>query len=126
MEKKWSRHWKSSTQPRKQRKYVHNAPLHVVSKLFSSMLSKELKKKHGKNAITVRKGDKVKILRGQFKGKTGKVEKVALSRKKVYIEGIYLLKKDGKRTAYAIHPSKLMITELYLEDKKRSKSLERK
>jgi large subunit ribosomal protein L24 len=65
-------------------------------------------------------------MRGQFKGKTGKVEKVILSRRKVYIENIYLLKKDGKRTQYAIHPSNLMITELNLEDKKRSKSLERK
>lgn len=105
---------------------MHNAPLHAVSNLMSSMLSKELKKKHGKNSIGIRKGDKVKVMVGQFKGKTGKIEKVSLARKKVFIEGVYLLKKDGKRSAYAIHPSNLMITELNLEDKKRSKSLERK
>jgi large subunit ribosomal protein L24 len=126
MRKKWSRHWIRSIQPRKQRKYVHNAPLHIIHKIFASMLSKELKKKYGKNSLTLRKGDKIKILRGQFKDKTGKVEKVSLSKRKVYIEGIYILKKDGKRSQYAIHPSNLMIMELNLEDKKRIKILDRK
>ena len=48
MKKDFSKSWKSSRQPRKQRKYVFNAPLHIRHKLVSANLSKELRKKYGK------------------------------------------------------------------------------
>lgn len=118
--------WKRSKQPRKQRKYRYNAPLHIKSKFLASHLSKELRKKYNKRNATVRKGDKIKILRGQFKGKVGKIDRVDLKRTKVYITGIEIAKKDGTKTFYPIHPSNLLITELNLDDKKRVKTLERK
>lgn len=85
-----------------------------------------MKKKYGKRAAGIRRGDKVKIMRGQFKKKTGKIERVDLKKSRVYITGIEVIKKDGTKTLYPIHPSNLIITDLYLDDKKRVKVLERK
>ncbi|MEE9525247.1 MAG: 50S ribosomal protein L24 [Candidatus Woesearchaeota archaeon] len=124
--KRFSKEWIKSKAPRKQRKYRYNAPLHIRNKFMSVHLSKELKEKHKKRNITVRKGDTVKILRGQFKGKTGKIDRVNLKSTKVYIQGIESTKKDGTKTFYPFNPSNLMIIELNLSDKKRAKSLERK
>ena len=117
--KKWSVSWKSSKKPNKQRKYVYKAPLHIKSKLLCSHLSPELRKKHGKRSMRVRKGDSVKIMAGNFKGKIGKVDRVNVKNAKVYITGIGLVKKDGSKTAYPIRPSKLMIQELNMSDKRR-------
>ena len=118
--------WKRSRQPRRQRKYIHNAPGHVRDRLVSTSLSKELRQKYGKRNLLIRKGDKVKILRGQFKGKVGEVSRVDRQNLRVHIENIGILKKDGSRTSYPIHPSNLVITEIKLEDKKRKAILERK
>jgi len=59
-----------SKQPRKQRKALFNAPLHLRRKVMSAMLSKELKEKLGKNAIPVRKGDVVRAVIVRTKSKT--------------------------------------------------------
>ncbi|HLC56552.1 MAG TPA: 50S ribosomal protein L24 [Candidatus Nanoarchaeia archaeon] len=126
MKTKFSKHWKSSKQIRKQRKYRFNAPKHIQKRFLASMLSKELKKKYNKNAIVLKKGDMVKIMRGENRKKTGKVSKVNMKKSKAYIEGITNVKKDGSKIQIPIHTSNLMITELNLEDKFRRKSLERK
>lgn len=123
--KKWSRSWKGSKSRRKQIKYVKNAPLHIKKRFMTSTLSKELKKKHGKRNMRVRKGDKVKIMRGQFNKTTGKITRVDTKKIKTYVEGAELIKKDGSKSQYPIHPSNLMIIELNLEDKKRRSILER-
>jgi len=125
MKKKFSIKWKSSKQPRKQRKYRYNAPLHILHKLMASHLSKELIKKYKKRSIVIRKGDKVKIVRGQFYGKTGKIERVDLKGQRVYVEGIQVVSKTGNKSFYPIHPSNLIILELNLSDKIRKAKLER-
>ena len=121
MKKKFITDWKSSKQPRKQRKYKANAPLHIRSKMVSSHLSKELAAKHKMRSITLIIGDKVKVMRGNFKGKTGTVEKIDRKKYKATITGIETIKKDGSKTKYPLDPSNLMITELKLDDKKRIK-----
>lgn len=126
MKTKWNKTWKSSTQPRKQRKYIANAPLHIRRKMLGAHLSKELRTKYKKRSFPVRKGDKVKILRGQFKGTIGDVDKVDRKRYKVYVTGAEIKKADGTKKHVPIHPSKLMILTLKLEDKKRAKALERR
>jgi len=126
MKSKWNKKWKSSKRPSKQRKYRYNIPLHLGGSLLSVNLSKELRKKYGKRNIRVRKGDKVKLMRGQFKKKTGEVAKISIKHKRVYVSGIEIIKMDGNKVPYPLEPSNLMITELNLEDKKRKKSLERK
>ncbi len=123
--KEWSKSWKSSKNPRKQRKYIYNLPLHIRKTLLSATLSKDLRKKYGKRSLSVRKDDKVKILRGQFKKKTGKISRVNLKRIRIYVEGVENVKKDGSKVPYPIHPSNVMITELNLDDKKRKMILGR-
>ena len=118
--------WIRSKQPRKQRKYRHNAPEHVKKKFVSVNLSKELREKHGKRNLSIVKGDKVKIMRGQFKGKSGEVEKENMKNLKITVQGIENIKKDGTKVNYPLDPSNLMITDLKLDDKKRKASLERK
>lgn len=123
MKKKFSKHWKSSKQPRKQRKYSANAPLHIKRKLLSANLSKELRKKYGKRNIPARKGDTVKITKGKFKKKQGKIVKVNIKTSRIEIEGIQVKKQDGSKVNVKIQPSNLQIIELYSEDKKRMKNL---
>ncbi len=118
-QKKFSTHWKSSVQPRKQRKYRHNAPLHVRQKLVHVHLSSELRKKHGTRAAQARKGDKVKVLRGKFRRQEGKVERVNLKRERVFIGGLEYTKKDGAKVPAGFHPSNLLITVLDMSDKRR-------
>jgi len=119
MKKDFSSEWIRSKQPRKQRKYRYNAPLHIKGKFMAAHLSKELNKKYNRRSIKVRKGDKVTILRGQFRKKTGRIEKIDLKKTKTYIAGIEMIKKDGTKVLYPIHPSNLVVTELNLDDKKR-------
>ncbi len=123
MKKDFSPSWKGSKQPRKQRKYVYNMPLHLKGHLMSVHLSPALRTKYSKRSIRVIKEDKVKVTSGQFKGRTGKVEKVDTGYCKVTIVGIEVTKKDGSKTSYPFHPSNLMIEELNLVDKKRMKTV---
>ncbi|MBI2548924.1 50S ribosomal protein L24 [Candidatus Woesearchaeota archaeon] len=119
----FSTHWKASTQRRKQRKYRAHAPLHIKGKFLNSPLSKELRKKYQKRSFRVKKGDRVRVTRGQFKGHTGKIERVDVKRTKLYIEKLDVTKKDGSKTFYPIHPSKVMILDLNLDDQKRKLKL---
>lgn len=89
-------------------------------------LSKELRAKYKIRSFGVRKGDEVKIVRGAFKGKVGKVEKVLPKKSKVYIEGIQIQKADGTNTKVPIHPSNLIITGVDLSDKLRKSKIEMK
>jgi len=123
----FSPHWKSSVRPGKQRKYRAKAPLHVRHKMMAAHLSKELRQKHKKRSFPIRKGDKVKVLRGQFTGVIGEVEKVDMKNYKVYVKGAEFKAKAGAPPRrYPIHPSKTMIITLNLDDKMRAKALERK
>ena len=126
MKRKFSTSWKSSKQPRKQKKYRFNAPLHLKQKFVSVHLSKELKKKHNTRSLGLKKGDKVNVLRGQFKKHKGSVERIDLKKCKIYLSGIEVTKKDGNKTTYGIEPSNLIITELNLNDKQRQKIIDRK
>ncbi|MEK6973901.1 MAG: 50S ribosomal protein L24 [Nanoarchaeota archaeon] len=126
MRAKFSRSWKSSKSPRKQRKYIHNIPKNLAKKLLSANLSKELRKKYHKRNVPLRKGDKVKVMNGKFKGKVEKISKVLPNLQKVYLENIYNVRKDGTKTLSPIHPSNLQIAELSLEDISRKKLIERK
>ncbi len=121
MKKTFSASWKASKKPSKQRKYRYNAPLHTKRKLLSAHLSKQLKEKHKRRSMEIRKGDTAKVMRGQFKGKTGKIEGISTKRQTVYISGADSQRKDGTKAFYPIDPSNLMLTELNQEDKKRLK-----
>ncbi|MDP3027368.1 MAG: 50S ribosomal protein L24 [Nanoarchaeota archaeon] len=126
MKRQFSKHWKASRQPRKQVKYRANAPLHIKHKFMSANLDKDLRKKYGKRNFPLRKGDSVKILRGEFKKKTGKVGLVDLKKLRVAIESLQKTKKDGSKINVWFDPSNLQIKELNLDDKKRLNSINNK
>ena len=124
--KKFSLSWKASSKPKKQRKYKANAPLHLKRKLLSCNLSKELRKKYLIRNVPVRKGDTVKILRGKFKKKEGKVTEVFLKLSKIVVEGIQVKKQDGSKANIKLQPSNVQIINLNLDDKKRLKLVSKK
>jgi large subunit ribosomal protein L24 len=118
MKKEFSKEWIASSQTRKQRKYRANAPLHIKRNFLASNLTKELRKKHGMRNVEVRKGDNVKIMRGEFKKKTGKVADVDIKMTRLTVEGLQRKKKDGTKINIYFHPSNVQITNL-AEDKQR-------
>ncbi|RLF12471.1 MAG: 50S ribosomal protein L24 [Thermoprotei archaeon] len=113
-------------QPRKQRRLLYQAPLHVRHKLMSAHLSDDLRKEYGFRSLPVRKGDVVVVMRGEHKGHSGKVIRVDLSKYRVFIEGLVRKKADGTEVFIPIHPSKLEIIRLNLDDKWRKEIIERK
>ena len=115
-----------TTKPGKQRKRLYQAPLNERYKRFSASLSSKLKESHGTNSVPVRNGDTVMIMRGDRKGSEGKVTQINRKNYRIFVEGATREKVDGTTTLIPIHPSKVMITRLNLDDKWRKKILERK
>ncbi|MBI5355889.1 MAG: 50S ribosomal protein L24 [Candidatus Aenigmarchaeota archaeon] len=111
--------------PRKQRKALYDAPLHTRQKLVSAHLSKKLKEEFGRRSLAVRKGDKVKVMRGEFFGLMGNVKDVDLKNYKVRIEKIARKKVDGTEVLVPFHPSNLQIIEANMEDKERQAIVKR-
>ena len=126
MEKTFINSWKRSVQPRKQRKFRANAPLHTKRKFLAARLSKELTEKHKVRSMPVRSGDKVKIVRGSYKGTLGKVSRVNVKIERIYIEGTARTKVNGTTSLYPIHPSNVIIHEMVLNDKHRKAVLQRR
>lgn len=118
--------WVESSQPRKQRKALYNAPLHKRQKLIAAPLSPELREQYQVRTLPVRVGDEVVIMRGMFKGHRGKVVKVDLKRLRIHVEGATINNARGEPRYYPIHPSNVMIVSLKLDDEHRKKIIERK
>jgi large subunit ribosomal protein L24 len=110
-----------SMKPRKQRTAQRTAEKHQRGQFMHATLAKALRTKYGARALRVRSGDSVKVMRGSFAGKEGKVAHVDMKRTAVFIDKIEMFKKDGSKAQRPIHPSNLMITELTTDDKKRLK-----
>ncbi len=106
-------------QPRKQRRFRFRAPLHVRQKMVAAHLSKELRDELKRRSLPVRRGDKVRIMRGKFRGQEGVVARVDLRRLKVFVEGITQKKADGKEVLFPLDPSNLMIIEVDRSDERR-------
>jgi large subunit ribosomal protein L24 len=93
---------------------------------LSANLNKSLRKKYQRRNIPLRKEDSVKIMKGEYKGKTGKLELIDPKKQRVSIANINKTKKDGTKIKVWFNPSNLQIQELNLNDKKRISSIERK
>ena len=115
-----------SKQPRKQRKFQYQAPLHLRHKMMSVNLSPELREEYKRRSLPIRKGDTVKLLRGDVKDHEGKVEKVDLKHYRLMIEGMSVQKPDGNQIYHPVHPSNLMIVEMEMDDDERNEIIERK
>jgi len=67
------------------------------------------------------KGDGVRVVRGEYSGIEGKVEKVNTRKGTLSIEGIQREKVKGGNVKVQIHSSNLIITGLHMDDKYRKK-----
>ncbi len=78
------------------------------------------KKKNAKPKLHIRKGDTVKVLAGDDRGKTGKVLEVVLDKNRAIVEGINIVTKHTKpsagkpeggikKTEASMHVSNLML-----------------
>jgi len=112
-------------QPRKQRKARYKAPLHIRHKFMSAPLSDELRDKYDKRSFPLRKGDTVKVMRGDDKGTVGKVRTVNLKKEKITVEGVVIARSDLSEVPRPIHASNVRITKLELKDKLREAALHR-
>lgn len=90
---------------------------------MSARLSYDLKDKHKIRSLPVRKGDRVKILRGDFKKMEGEVLEVDTKRQLIKVQGASITKADGSQVTRPIRPSNVMILKL-VGDKQRLRSVE--
>jgi large subunit ribosomal protein L24 len=111
------------SKPSKQRKLLYQSPAHRIRRLLSAPLSEDLRKSQARRSCPVRKGDTVKILRGDFAGIEGKITKVDTNRQRIFVEGVQRERVAGTSTNVSVHSSKVVITKLNLDDKWRSDSL---
>ncbi len=121
MKSEFSKTWNSSKQPRKQVKFRANAPNHIKRTFMGATLDKPLREKYGMRSIKVRKGDEVKVMRGKFKGKQGKIGGVDIKNTRIQIDGIQRSKTGGEKLITWFHPSNVKIIILDDKDNRRMK-----
>ena len=109
--------------PSKQRKEIYQAQGQRLRKLLAAPLSDELRKAQGRRSYPVRKGDTVKIVRGDFAGVEGKVTDIDTHGRRLFVEGVTREMTSGTSTNVSVHTSKVMITKLNLDDKWRTDSI---
>jgi ribosomal protein uL24 len=105
-----------SKSPRKQRVAIYRAPLHRRRKLIVAELSPELREKHGVRNLSVRKDDEVMINGGLFSGIQGKVTRVNLKKRVIFVDGAVGESTTGQSYPIPIRPSRVTIVKLKLDD----------
>jgi large subunit ribosomal protein L24 len=127
-----------SSKPGKQRKAQANAPLHIKRKRIRArlQLDKPDERLAGIRSVTVRVGDTVRVVRGDFAhggkrvgGKrnadplTGKVINVDSNKGRIFVEGATATKSDNREEAISVHASNVVVTKLDETDKLRMQHL---
>ncbi|KAJ2778753.1 60S ribosomal protein L26A [Coemansia javaensis] len=103
-----------SSSRRKARKAHFTAPSHIRRKLMAAGLSKELRKKYEVRSIPVRTGDEVVVVRGQHKGREGKVTAVYRKKWVIHIDRLVREKVNGATVPIPVHPSNVVVSVLKL------------
>ena len=98
---------------------------HKREKLLGANLSENLRKQHNKRSMRVIKGDTVRILRGEYVGVEGKVEKVDTERSTLSIEGVQREKIRGGKVKVQIHASNVQIISVNTNDEYRMKGTQK-
>ncbi len=111
---------KISKQARKKRKQFFGAALHSRRRFVRAHLSRELREKFRKRSLPVKKGDRVRIMKGKFAGLSGKVVEVDLGRDVIRVEGAVAKKQGGKEVFVPIKPSTTLIIETERKPEKTS------
>ena len=105
---------------------IYQATFQTRSKQLGSALSKDLQKKYGKKSTRAIEGDTITILRGEFKGVSGKITKISKEKTSVTVEGVKKEKTKGDKFDVYIHTSNVVVTALNTSDKWRISKLEGK
>lgn len=113
---------------RKQRKAHFNQPWHERRKKMGAHLDTKLMEKYHIRSLPVRKGDTVKILRGDADvlGHEAKVAKIDITHMRIVVEGITAQTAKGKAKERWVNPSNVMIIKLDLTDPLRRKRIEKR
>lgn len=86
-------------------------------------LSRELRKRFGRRAVPVRKGDTVRVLSGSFVGREERVAKVDRRDYALTLDNVTAKAADEKMKPLPIRPAHLVITRLNLSDPWRRRTL---
>ena len=98
---------------------------HKREKLLGANLSENMRKQHNKRSMRVIKGDTVRILRGEYVGIEGKVEKVNTEKSTLSIEGVQREKIRGGKVKVQIHASNAQIISVNTDDEYRMKGTQK-
>lgn len=115
----------SSKSPRKQRRRIHKGPIHSHKKMLKCRTDEFLQEEYGIRSLVPKKGDLVRIMRGQFRDTEGKIVGIDYNKVRIYLENATTTKADGKEAQIPVHPSNLMLVKLELDDD-RKRVLDRK
>ena len=111
--------------PRKQRRHIYKSPLHAHKNMLKCRLDEFLREEYAMRSMVPKKGDLVRIMRGQFRATEGKINRIDYGSIRVFVDSATTTKADGKEVQLPVHPSNLMLVKLELDDE-RKKIIERK
>ena len=98
---------------------------HKRDKFLGANLSENLREQHNKRSMRVIQGDTVRILRGEYFGIEGKVEKVNTEKSTLSIEGVQREKIRGGNVKVQVHASNVQIISLNTDDDYRIKGIQK-
>ena len=87
---------------------------------MSSALAKDLRSKYSVRSLPIRKDDEVRVERGKYKGREGKVTQVYRKKWIIHIDRVTRDKANGSSSAIGIHPSNVVITALKLDNDRKA------
>lgn len=105
-----------------ERKRYYTEKKHKRRNRLHVHLSKELRKqlKQKRRALLVRKEDHVRVMRGPGMGKEGRVSRVDLLKRKVYVDGVTVNTARGREVSIALEPSNLLLVSLESTDERKA------
>src|SRR5213594_773154 len=98
---------------------------HAREKFLGANVSESQREQHKKRSVRVIKGDTVRIVRGEYAGIEGKVEKVNTERSTLSIEGVQREKIRGGKVKVQIHASNVQIISVNTDDDYRMKGTQK-
>ena len=105
---------------------IYRASHQTISKQICAPISKDLRKKYPRRSARIMLDDTVRVIRGEYKGITGKISKISTDSNSIAIAGNKKEKLKGDKIDVYIHSTNVIITALNTDDKWRIKILEKK
>jgi large subunit ribosomal protein L24 len=109
----------SPRSPRRQRRLIRRSSIHSHKRLLRCRLDETLREEYGVRSLGLKKGDLVRIMRGQFRDTEAKVQRVDYTKARVMLDAASVTKADGKEARIAMSASNLMMVKLELDDQRK-------